>query len=193
MVVIRFIPRRLVIMLTILLLTFACKSSSHISFQKANKVCFRTEGGKIIIRDLPLGYVKDKITIHKGHKVGLVIPYYDSSILYVYEDIDDCPNIENIKRLHTISSVWRINYKLLTALKNTEISEDIQQRYWNDGDFTYLDLFEYEIPEPLDISGTDNNRIWRDVSTHDVCIGYIVFDSSKVSEFDKCIRSTIKM
>lgn len=162
------------------------------SFCDSNCAIFRSEVDEIVIHNIPDGYNKDGIRIYKGHGRGLIIPYSDSSFLYIFDDIDDCPNRNNIEQLHSISSIWRNNLKLLSALRNQSFSDELRQKKYNGFDFTYSELFEYVIPSFLDLRGIYEKQIWRDVMVDNYCIGYIVYDSSDVHAFDKCIETTLQ-
>ena len=121
----------------------------------------------------------------------MIITYRDSSILYISDDLYDIPNRENVERLHTIESVWRIHSELLMALKENCVSVKQNDNLFLDYGFSYSELYNYERPTLVDLHGKCGGMAWRDVMFKDICMGYITQDPSMVKLFDQCIEITM--
>lgn len=173
------------------MMLWSCSAGNKLSFRNGNNVHFRTSTKKITIYDTPDGYNHNEIRFIKGHKNLMVITYRDSSILYISDDICDIPNRENIERLHTIESLWRIHSELLMALKENGVSVEQKDNPFLEYGFSYSELYDYERPTLVDLHGNCSGIAWRDIMFKDICIGYIVKDSSTVKFFDQCIETTM--
>lgn len=57
--------------------------------------------------------------------------------------------------------------------------------------FSYSELYDYERPAVVDLRGICGGMAWRDIMFEDICMGYIVHDSSAVKFFDRCIETTM--
>ena len=169
----------------------SCSAGNKLSFRNGNNIFFRTSTKKITIYDIPDGYNHNEIRYIKGHKNLMIITYRDSSILYIGDDICDFPNRENIERLHTIESFWRIHSEILMALKENGVPVELKDKTFLDYGFSYSELFDYERPTLVDLHGNCCGIAWRDIMFKDICIGYIVQDSSTVKFFDQCIEKTM--
>lgn len=182
---------RLLLLIGIIVTTFnSCKVGYGITFNRGY-VVFKANEGYIKIYNIPDGYTTEDIRIVRTHTTKLIIPYADSSILYVCYDLYDFPNRENVGKMHTITSEWRNNIELLSTFNGKEIDEALKQKQVSECDCTYSELFEYKIPETIDLSDISGEIIWRDIMIEKLCIGYIVYDSTKIKDFDRCVESTI--
>ena len=170
---------------------WSCSAGNKLSFRNGNNIRFRTSTKKITIYDTPDGYNHNEIRFIKGHKTLMIITYRDSSILYISDDLYDIPNRENVERLHTIESVWRIHSELLMALKENCVSVKQNDNLFLDYGFSYSELYNYERPTLVDLHGKCGGMAWRDVMFKDICMGHITQDPSMVKLFDQCIEITM--
>lgn len=170
---------------------WSCTAGNKLSFLNSNNVCFITTTENITIYDIPDGYNHNEIRFYKGHKNTMIVTYMDSSILYISDDVFNIPNRENIEQLHTIESLWRNHSKLLLTLKEMGVPEELKHKPYLEYNFSYSELYDYESPILVDLRGNCGVMAWRDIMYNDICIGYIVADSSSVKYFDQCIESTM--
>ena len=184
--------KRLLIIAVLSLFCFSCKTDREFYFHNTRKAIFKTNYRIVTIYNIPSGYASDDIRIHKGHNNTLIIPYKNSNIFYVSDDIYNSPNRQNIEQLHNVASQWRNNNRLLQAIKKEITLDRLKQGLIKGCNCTYMELFEYEMPEIVDLSGKEGVQIWRDVLVKDFCIGYIVYDSSMVEQLNKCIKTTLE-
>ena len=188
--------KKFYLVITAIIISFmmfwSCSAGNKLSFCNNNNVRFITSTKKITIHDTPDGYNHDNIRYYKGHKTTMIITYRDSSILYISDDVCDFPNRENIEKLHTIESLWRIHSELLQALKENGVSAEMKDKPYLEYGFSYSELYDYNRPTLVDLRGNNSGTAWRDIMYKDICIGYIVQDSSTVIFFDQCIETTMQ-
>lgn len=172
-------------------LFYSCVGGNKLTIGNRNNVTNGSLIKNVTLYDVPDGYNHNDIRYIKTHKLTMIITYKDSSILYVGDDVDMIPNQENIIQLRTTESVWRLHFILLSALKEVLSPSERSHKQYEDYSFSYSELLDYEMPSLLDLGGSNNGMVWRDILFDGVCIGYIVRDSSRVQLFDQCLESTV--
>jgi hypothetical protein len=177
----------------LLLGSCSCGTMSPLSFLNTHNQTVKIGKNKFVFYDIPDGYNKDTIHVNNaGSDYEIIIPYKDSAFLYYHRDPQMCLNKENIKKIHSVESGWRMHYRHLLAEKNDGLHEYHKEIIYSPCGCTWYEVLEYDMPDILDMRGTNGNQIWRDVLIcKEFCIGYIVRDSSMLEPFDKCIEATI--
>ena len=170
---------------------YSCSVENTLSFN-GQQASFRTTDCGVVEFGLPDGYKQDEIRVYKGgDKTTLIIPFIDSSILYISTDIYNNPNRNNIESLQTVESFWRIHFELLYAIKETGMPDELKQQPIAECNCTYYELLDYEIPMVVDLKGEKDVCLWRDVLKYGVSVGYVVRDTTKVKSFDHCLETAI--
>ena len=176
----------------LLLGSCSCGTMSPLSFLNTHNQTVKIGKYRFVFYNIPDGYNKNAIQkIFYGHNREIRVPYGDSAILYYDSYPRISPNIDKIEKIHSVESKWRRHYRYLSELKDERFI-DPKEKFIPSCNCTLYELLEYDMPDILDLRGTDGDQIWRDVLIcKEFCIGYIVCDSSMLEPFDKCIEATI--
>lgn len=178
-------------MVVVLSLAAACKMSHPIVQYDSKGITFSGMTANLVIEMIPDGFSKDGITITVGHGSEMIIHYSDSSIIYVCEDVSYSPNRDNIYGLGTKEALWRNEFRFLAALAPLPYEEYYLMKKNPRCNCTNKELLEYKMPEVVDLYGNNGRVVWRDVFVNDCCFGYILFDSSRLNQFNQCIETII--
>lgn len=179
---------------TIIVSFYSCGiiEPTYIRFRNEHLAVFRMDDKKVVINNIPSGYNKKAMFIIRAEGYETFIPYQDSSILYFYEDgYSYTPNRDNIEKLRTIESIWRLHRDFYLYEKKDPHSEIFYQMRSDICDCTIGELYAYEQPRVVDLRGKEDTFVWRDVMIDDFSMGYILYDNSKIDLFDSCINTTL--
>ena len=174
------------------LLVVSCNAPHIFHHRQGVEKEFRLGTQDVHLSNIPDGYKSNDIHYISGHKDEVEIMYYDSSILYLSEDIYNFPNRNNIEMMRTIESVWRCQFEMLNALKKIELVDSLEGNdKLRNCNCSFSELLAYHPPKITDLRGVNGKYIWRDILVDNYCIGYIVLDSSRVKDFDNCLETTV--
>lgn len=140
------------------------------------------------VYNLPNGYCEKDIRIIIGNNYSFYIPFEDSSLIYFCMDDRETFNYDNINNMHTAVSCWRLDHQLYSPLK--ELSIDFQSIYLEECGCLLSDILKLDTCKTIDLRGVVGTKYWRDIMVGEYCLGYIVFDSTKIKSFDSFLDNS---